>query len=305
MKRARSSEVFLGGRVRARRRLAPLLAAAAFAYLLFVSIKLAGFGSAVPAAPAAVTRMTAGEPLRGQVDDPVPRAPVREAAAAGGVVSGYGRITGEILRRNEAGWERRRWGQLANSTELERMAAQAWALGAAAWDEASAFTGDVDSILSRDGSREEAECPGSLAVGAEAAAFLPCGLAPGSAVTVVGTPRAARPEYVEAIERSGKGNGTVMVAQFAVELRGLRAAEGEEPPRILHLNPRLRGDWSGRPVLEMNTCFRMQWGRAHRCDGIPSKDDTNGTYESVYCCIAIKVHDAFTLVLYSFWLSGK
>jgi len=59
------------------------------------------------------------------------------------------------------------------------------------------------------------------------------------------------------------------VAQFAVELRGLRAVDGEEPPRILHLNPRLRGDWSGRSVLEMNTCFRMQWGRAQRCDGTP------------------------------------
>ncbi|GJN35503.1 hypothetical protein PR202_gb24286 [Eleusine coracana subsp. coracana] len=174
--------------------------------------------------------------------------------------------------------------------------------GAGAWEQASAFAGDVDSIASRDGG--DAECPGSLALGGEAAtgAFLPCGLAAGSAVTVVGTPRAARPEYVEAIERSGKGNGTVMVAQFAVELRGLRAAEGEEPPRILHVNPRLRGDWSGRPVLEMNTCFRMQWGRAHRCDGIPSKDDTNGLavtggldVHSVYATALPRTHPSFSL----------
>ncbi|TVU49055.1 hypothetical protein EJB05_00346, partial [Eragrostis curvula] len=273
MKRARSSEVFLGGRVRARRRLAPLLAAAAFAYLLFVSVKLAGFGGAAPAA-AAVGRMAsagATEQLRHKAEEPQRR------ASAGGGVSGYGRITGEILRRREAGGDRRRWGQLGNSTELERMAAQAWALGAAAWEAASAFAGDVDTIVSsrRDGGGGEGpECPGSLALGGDAAAaFLPCGLAAGSAVTVLGTPRAARPEYVEAVERSGAGNGTVMVAQFAVELRGLRAADGEEPPRILHLNPRLRGDWSGRPVLEMNTCFRMQWGMAQRCDGIPSKDD--------------------------------
>ncbi|TKW29681.1 hypothetical protein SEVIR_3G412200v4 [Setaria viridis] len=273
MKRARSSEVFVGGsRLRARRRLAPLLAAAAFAYLLFVSVKLAGFGGAGPAG--AVSRLSAagagaGEPLRGRVEQPAsPRARARPAAA----VSGYGRITGEILRRQESGGgRRRRWGQLGNFTELERTAAEAWALGAKAWEEASAFAGDVDSIASRDAG----ECPGSLALGGggEAAAFLPCGLAAGSAVTVVGTPRAARPEYVEALERSGAGNGTVMVAQFAVELRGLRAADGEEPPRILHLNPRLRGDWSGRPVLEMNTCFRMQWGRAQRCDGTPSRDD--------------------------------
>ncbi|KAG2622146.1 hydroxyproline O-galactosyltransferase GALT2-like [Panicum virgatum] len=271
MKRARSSEVFLGaGRLRARRRLAPLLAAAAFAYLLFVSVKLAGFGSAGPAA--AVGRLAAagaGEPLRRRVEQPAPRA---RAAA----VSGYGRITGEILRRREAGeGRRRRWGQLGNFTELERAAAEAWALGARAWEAASAFTGDVDSIASLDAGEGPAECPGSLALGGgeTTVAFLPCGLAAGSAVTVVGTARAARPEYVEALERSGAGNGTVMVAQFAVELRGVRAADGEEPPRILHLNPRLRGDWSGRPVLEMNTCFRMQWGRAQRCDGTPSRDD--------------------------------
>ncbi|CAN6357048.1 unnamed protein product [Urochloa humidicola] len=284
MKRARSSEVFLAaGRQRARRRLAPLLAAAAFAYLLFVSVKLAGLGtSAGPAAAvAAVNRLAAagtgvGEPLRRRVEVQQPAAP-RARPAAAAAVSGYGRITGEILRRQEeeeaGAGRRRRWGQLGNFTELERAAAEAWAMGAKAWEEASAFSGGVDSIASRD---VAAECPGSLALGGggeAATAFLPCGLAAGSAVTVVGTPRAARPEYVEALERSGAGNGTVMVAQFAVELRGVRAADSEEPPRILHLNPRLRGDWSGRPVLEMNTCFRMQWGRAQRCDGIPSKDD--------------------------------
>jgi hydroxyproline O-galactosyltransferase 2/3/4/5/6 len=262
MKRARSSEVILGGRVRARRRLAPLLAAAAFAYLLFVSVKLAGLGPA-----------GAGER---RFEGP---------EARGGGVSGYGRITGDILRRrhHEAAGGRRRWGELANSTELERMAAQAWALGAAAWEEASASTDDVDPIVSRDGTG--AECPASLAVAGEAAAFLPCGLAAGSAVTVVGTPRPARPEYVEAIERSGDGNGTVMVAQFAVELR---ASDADDPPRILHLNPRLRGDWSGRPVMEMNTCFRMQWGRAQRCDGNPSSDDDlNGTNPAAPNCVSI------------------
>ncbi|RLM98427.1 uncharacterized protein C2845_PM06G34000 [Panicum miliaceum] len=196
MKRARSSEVFLGaGRLRARRRLAPLLAAAAFAYLLFVSVKLAGFGSSAGPA-AAVGRLAAagaGEPLRRRVERPAPRAPAR----AGAAVSGYGRITGEILRRREAGeGRRRRWGQLGNFTELERAAAEAWALGARAWEEASAFTGDVDSIASRDAGEGPAECPGSLALGGgeTVVAFLPCGLAAGSAVTVVGTARAARPE---------------------------------------------------------------------------------------------------------------
>ncbi|KAL5224172.1 hypothetical protein ABZP36_010811 [Zizania latifolia] len=269
MKRARSSEVIVGGRWRARRRVAPLLAAAAFAYLLFVSVKLAGIGIVDPAAVSRPVSGGGGELLQRRPEEPAPR-----ARAAGAGVSGYGRITGEILRRHEAGGGRRRWGLVGNFSELERMVDEAWALGGKAWEEACAFTGDVDSIVSRDGG--ETKCPPSIAIRGgegETVAFLPCGLAVGSAVTVVGTAPAARPEYVEALERSGAGNGTVMVAQFAVELRGLHAVEGEEPPRILHLNPRLRGDWSRRPVLEMNTCFRMQWGKAHRCDGNPSMDD--------------------------------
>ena len=47
----------------------------------------------------------------------------------------------------------------------------------------------------------------------------------------------------------------------------------EEPPRILHFNPRLRGDWSGKPVIEQNTCYRMQWGSALRCEGWKSRAD--------------------------------
>ncbi|OEL14377.1 Hydroxyproline O-galactosyltransferase GALT6 [Dichanthelium oligosanthes] len=172
MKRARSSEVFLGaGRLRARRRLAPLLAAAAFVYLLFVSVKLAGFGSAGPVSRLAAVDAGAGEgPLRRRVEQP---ARARQAAA----VSGYGRITGEILRRQEAsGGPRRRWGQLGNFTELERTAAEAWALGAKAWEEATAFDGDVDSIASRDVGAGPAKCPGSLTLTGGETAFLPCGL---------------------------------------------------------------------------------------------------------------------------------
>ena len=119
MKRARSSEVFIGvGRLRARRGLAPLLAAAAFAYLLFVSVKLTYLGSAGPApAFGRLDTTGAGEPA------------ARARSSGGGAVSGYGRITGEILRRHEAFEERRkRWGQLGNFTELERVAAEAWAL---------------------------------------------------------------------------------------------------------------------------------------------------------------------------------
>jgi len=134
------------------------------------------------------------------------------------------------------------------------VAAEAWALGAAAWEEASAFAGDVDSIASREDGEGAAKCPGSLALGAGVTvAFLLRGLAEGSAVTVVGTARAARPEYVEALEQSGAGNGTVLVAQFAMELRGRRVADSEEPPRILHLR-RGRLDDNGSAGVEGEEC---------------------------------------------------
>jgi hypothetical protein len=105
---------------------------------------------------------------------------------------------------------------------------------------------------------------------------LPCGLAVGSAMMLVGTAGSARAEYVEALELSGNGNRTVMVAQLAVELRGLHASDDDDSPRILHLNSRLEDYWSRRPELEMNTCFRMQRGKAQRCDGTPYKDDDRG-----------------------------
>ena len=71
----------------------------------------------------------------------------------------------------------------------------------------------------------------------------------------------------------------VMVAQFVMELQRLRIVDGEEsdPPRMLHFNPRLKGDWSEKPVIELNTCYIMQWGTSLRCDGRKSMaDDETG-----------------------------
>jgi hypothetical protein len=64
-----------------------------------------------------------------------------------------------------------------------------------------------------------------------------------------------------------------MVSQFMVELLGTKAVQGEEPPRVLHFNPRIRGDFSGRPVIELNTCYRMQWAQPQRCEGFASRPD--------------------------------
>ena len=102
--------------------------------------------------------------------------------------------------------------------------------------------------------------------------MLPCGLTLGSHITLVGRPRQAHPEHDPKISLLNEGQ-YLMVSQFMMELQGLKAVDGEDPPRILHFNPRLKGDWSGKPVIEQNTCYRMQWGSALRCEGWKSKAD--------------------------------
>lgn len=101
--------------------------------------------------------------------------------------------------------------------------------------------------------------------------MIPCGLTLGSHITVVGKP--LRKKKVS------------KVFQFVMELQGLKTVEdGEEPPRILHFNPRLKGDWNwnGKPVIELNTCYRMQWGVALRCDGWKTRADED-TGKLIYC----------------------
>lgn len=184
----------------------------------------------------------------------------------------YGRITGEILRRSN---------KTSRISELEKMANEAWTLGLKAWGEVEHFDfQDANQAAVIDGNSES--CPSSVSLSGEELAmadhimFLPCGLAAGSSITVVGTPHVAHEEFVPQLLKLREGRGLVFVSQFQVELQGLKTVDGEDPPRILHLNPRLKGDWSKRPIIEHNTCYRMQWGVAQRCNGIPSRneDDT-------------------------------
>ncbi|KAK6122997.1 hypothetical protein DH2020_043244 [Rehmannia glutinosa] len=112
--------------------------------------------------------------------------------------------------------------------------------------------------------------------------MLPCGLTLGSHMTVVGKPRAAHAETDPKISLLKEGQ-YVMVSQFMMELQGLKTVEGEDPPRILHFNPRLKGDWSGKPVIEQNTCYRMQWGTSQRCEGWKSRADEETVDELVKC----------------------
>ncbi|GFP79965.1 probable beta-1 3-galactosyltransferase 19 [Phtheirospermum japonicum] len=114
--------------------------------------------------------------------------------------------------------------------------------------------------------------------------MLPCGLTLGSHVTVIGKPRAARKEMVGPEIPVEKKASEAEVSQFVMELVGLKVAEDEEPPKILHLNPRLKGDWSGWPVIEHNSCYRMQWGRSQRCEGWRSTADEETAVDGLLKC---------------------
>lgn len=181
----------------------------------------------------------------------------------------YGRITADVLRQMN---------KRANLSMMEKMVDEAWVLGLKAWEEASKYDEkEIDMSTILDGKPES--CPSWVSMSGEELAkrdfimFLPCGLAAGSSITVIGTPHTAHQEYVPQLAKVRPDEALVLVSQFMVELQGLKAVSGEDPPKILHLNPRLRGDWSHQQVIEHNTCYRMQWGTAQRCDGLPSKTE--------------------------------
>lgn len=214
--------------------------------------------------------------LQNNVNQNAPPMPHEEAVEENGVSEPvkplplhYGRIAAALLRRRN---------RTSDFSIVGKMADEAWALGVKAWEEVDKYVGkdiEMDSIL--EGKPES--CPSWVSVTGDELArgdnimFLPCGLAAGSSITVIGTPRKAHEEYVPQLARLRVSDALVLVSQFIIELQGLKAVVGEDPPKILHLNPRLLGDWSHRPVIEHNTCYRMQWGAAQRCDGIASKSD--------------------------------
>ncbi|CAM0875361.1 unnamed protein product [Alopecurus aequalis] len=152
------------------------------------------------------------------------------------------------------------FGALNATTPLHAVAVRAFRAGG--WLLSDVLSVSVVSASSPAGAPAPPRCPPSVARSGEqlraagSVLALPCGLALGSHVTVVASPRRV------------PGNGLV---QFAVELRG--AGDGDSGSTILHFNPRLRGDWSGRPVIELNTRFRGQWGPAQRCEGWRRSDE--------------------------------
>ncbi|KAL1812479.1 hypothetical protein ACET3Z_022544 [Daucus carota] len=107
---------------------------------------------------------------------------------------------------------------------------------------------------------------------------IPCGMALGSQITLVAKPR--KGHFEKEPRRVGQ---FTMVSQFVLELLGLKSVDGVEPPKILYFNPRLKGDWSGKPVIEQNTCYRMKWGSGLRCDGWASRADEETVDGQVKC----------------------
>lgn len=162
---------------------------------------------------------------------------------------------------------------------LDNVARDAWEVGRNLLEELKAAPFAAPAVATKDENRTEDGCPHSIILSGEKflergrVMVIPCGLTLGSHITLVAKPYQAHPEYDPKIATLSEGEKEIMVSQFMMELQGLKTVDGEDPPRILHFNPRLKGDWSGRPVIEQNTCYRMQWGSAQRCEGWKSTDN--------------------------------
>ncbi|EPS58789.1 hypothetical protein M569_16024, partial [Genlisea aurea] len=179
----------------------------------------------------------------------------------------------------------------ASESGISKSAIDALDLGRKLWEDLESVHKNTTAAAAspnRNATADSEMCPHSISVtGAEFSnngrlMVLPCGLTLGSHVTVVGKPRVAHAETDTKISLLREGQ-YVMVSQFMMELQGLKTVDGEDPPRILHLNPRLKGDWSGKPVIEMNTCYRMQWGTSQRCEGWRSRADEETVDDMVKC----------------------
>ncbi|KAI9086430.1 hypothetical protein K1719_031514 [Acacia pycnantha] len=167
------------------------------------------------------------------------------------------------------------WGR-DGSSDLYESAKKAWILGNKIWEELETL--NLRTVPEKSEHKPES-CPPSISLsGSEflnrgLVMVLPCGMTLGSHITVVGKPQ---------VGKLGADH-QVVASQFVMELQGLKIVDGEDPPRILHYNPRLKGDWSRKPVVEQNTRYRMQWGSAQRCDGGKSKADEETVDGLVKC----------------------
>lgn len=143
-------------------------------------------------------------------------------------------------------------------SEFEKVADAAWIAGAKAWEQAK----NTDYVkINQTQILEEKmlpqQCPSSMIVeGADfvegGVMFLPRGLVAGSSITL----------KTHAAE-----------SEFIVEVQGYEAFNSNDPSRLSHFNPRLRGIWSHGPIIARKRGNKLGWIQAQRCDGIPSDSD--------------------------------
>lgn len=180
---------------------------------------------------------------------------------------------------NESGLEKDKF------SEIQKAVTVAWVKGKKMWEEIqfqSVETVNVAENIS-DSCRHSISVSGSELRNQNGIMMIPCGLTLWSHVTIVGTPRLAHWEDDPKITIVKDEDEKVLVSQFMMELQGLKVVDKEEPPKILHFNPRLKGDYSGKPVIEQNTCYRMQWGSSLRCEGWKSRADEDTVDGQLKC----------------------
>ncbi|GJS16830.1 hydroxyproline O-galactosyltransferase GALT6-like protein [Tanacetum coccineum] len=193
---------------------------------------------------------------------------------------------------------------------IHKSAIEAFLVGRKYWEELELSRFELPNLenfstsgnFSKEMCRDSVTLTGSLFHKRGNVIVLPCGMTLGSHVTVVGRPTHGHLEENPKISLLKPGQN-LMVSQFMMELQGLKTVDGEDPPRILHFNPRLKGDWSGKPVIEMNTCYRMQWGIAHRCEGWRSRIDEETVDGKVKCEKWIRDDDSSEETKTSWWLN--
>ncbi|XP_004509923.1 hydroxyproline O-galactosyltransferase GALT6-like isoform X1 [Cicer arietinum] len=188
-------------------------------------------------------------------------------------------------------------------SEIQRAARDAWVEGKRFWEEIQILELETDNVAENvsDSCQNSISISGSELMNQKGIMVLPCGLTLWSHVTVVGTPRLAHWENDPKITVVKDEEEKVMVSQFMMELQGLKIVDKEEPPKILHFNPRLKGDYSGKPVIEQNTCYRMQWGSALRCEGWKSRPDEDSVDGQVKCEKWIRDDDSHSEESKSTW----
>ncbi|KAF5443245.1 hypothetical protein F2P56_035817 [Juglans regia] len=267
-----------------RLRLLQLLMGVVLLYLLFMSFEIplvfrtgfqsdsddGAFGFLEDTLPGLVP-LESGEELSGE--DSLPKQRMRQFRKVSGLVFNDSRFD-SIAGKDEF-------------SELHKEAKRAWVVGKRLWDDLDSGKIKLNAKTQPENGSESCSLSISLSGnefrGQNRVLVLPCGLTLWSHITVVGTPRWAHPEYDPKISLLKEGDEPAMVSQFMMELQGLKTVDGEDPPRILHFNPRLKGDWSGKPVIEQNTCYRMQWGSALRCEGWKSRADDETVDGQVKC----------------------